>query len=928
MAINNKFVHFKTSAKFKEQLEAGNIKDTSVCFIKDTNQIYTHGQYYDCSELTDEKVVGSSLVGYAESQETNEALDLSSSDTIISAFGKLVKAIKDNEEVESAAFVKLRDSIGLDENLNYETGGGSSISEDISDLKNSVGSLNDNSVGKFYHVDDTTTGEIFNDYENNIAGNNAHAEGIRCSANGISAHAEGFNTRADGDYSHTEGYGTNANSRSHAEGSACRADGLAAHAEGNICVASGNNAHAEGNQTGAAGDSSHSEGKQTKANGESSHSEGEGCEANGKCTHVEGYKNITAGIYSHGEGYQNTITENGNASHAEGRENNISSMFAHAEGMSNTVSGDGAHAEGQDNIVSGQASHVEGASNEIIGSGSHAEGKYNIVSGDLSHAEGNYNIIKSICSHSEMCDFTNIYLTGDAGSVKYEILSDTSWLCRKLTQKELYDYFNCTDFRVVDTSTSPYTFTNIVSVEYDSNQDKTYITLEKTLSSNEAINEKKFGIARSIIASYGCHAEGGMNYISDKSCDGSHVEGGDNTLISGARVHIEGVLNFVSGSDPDRDDCIHAEGFCNTAQNQAEHAQGFYNLSNTGDTDDKKTLHSVGIGAKGARKNAHEIMRNGDQYIIGVGGYDGTNPETAKTIQEIINSGSSESNYALFNLEDFLTNEYIVGGLSEVIFSNVAEKVDSSTTNEINIENVRKLLDAYNNNKIILLKMTYAAQKTCIVQCQLSYYNSPFGKELLLNFGSNIYPSVNDDGSIVDHKVSILFRFDRINSLQNEAYYRGISCELNRKNDLFSSVLTGEGFYRYLGEMRLDKYSKAASYSELSPTDSLQQMIGKLDAKYGNKEDGGTGVIEKTLSPNVFYQFGEVRMLRLTLGNEIPGIYNEYMFQFTCGVIPVTLELPDDIKWLNGEAPTVDTIMPGKICQVSIVNKLAVIGVF
>lgn len=33
MAINNKFVHFKTSAKFKEQLEAGNIKDTSVCFV-------------------------------------------------------------------------------------------------------------------------------------------------------------------------------------------------------------------------------------------------------------------------------------------------------------------------------------------------------------------------------------------------------------------------------------------------------------------------------------------------------------------------------------------------------------------------------------------------------------------------------------------------------------------------------------------------------------------------------------------------------------------------------------------------------------------------------------------------------------------------------------------------------------------------------
>lgn len=780
--------------------------------------------------MTDEKVVGSSLVGYAESQETNEALDLSSSDTIISAFGKLVKAIKDNEEVESTAFVKLRDSIGLDENLNYEAGGGSSISEDI-------GLLKSGQVGKF--DPNSKTGELFND-----------------------------------------------------------------------AISAGLNAHAEGNGT--------------IASGESSHAEGEGCEANGKCNHVEGYKNTIAGNSSHAEGYQNTIAENGNASHAEGRENNISSMCAHAEGVNNTVSGNYAHAEGQDNEVSGICAHAEGKGNTVSGGGAHAEGSYNIISGSSSHVEGNYNIIKSSCSHSEMCDFTNIYLTGDANSVKYEILSDTSWLCRKLTQKELYNYFNCTDFRVVDTNTDPYTFTNIVSVEYDPNQDKTYITLEKTLSSNEAINEKKFAIARNVVASYGCHAEGGMNYISDKSCDGSHVEGGDNTLISGSRVHIEGVLNFVSGNDPDRDDCIHVEGFCNTAQNQAEHTQGLYNLSNTGDTDDKKTLHSIGIGAKGARRNAHEIMRNGDQYIVGIGGYDGTNPEAAKTIQEVINS-SSESDYVLFTLEDFFTNEGIVGSLGTVIFSNVTEKLDGSTTNEINVENVRKLLDAFNNNKIILLKITDQKPQSCIVQCQLSYWNSPFGKQLLLNFESDVYPSVNDDGAIILHKVSILFRFDRINSLQNEASYRATSCERNSKSDLFTSVLIGEGSYRYLGEIRLDKYSKPASYSELSSSDTLQQMIGKLDAKYGNKEDGGTGAITKTLSPNVFYQFGEATLLTLTLGNEIPGIYNEYMFQFTCGAIPTTLGLPDDIKWLNGEAPI---IKANKTYQVSIVNKLAVIGGF
>lgn len=568
MAINNKFVHFKTSAKFKEQLEAGNIKDTSVCFIKDTNQIYTHGQYYDCSELTDEKVVSSSLVGYAESQETNEALDLSSSDTIISAFGKLVKAIKDNEEVESAAFVKLRDSIGLDENLNYETGGGSSISESISDLKNSVGSLNDNSVGKFYHVDDTTTGEIFNDYENNIAGNNAHAEGTRCSANGISAHAEGFNTRADGDYSHTEGYGTNANSRSHAEGNACRADGSAAHAEGNTCVASGNCAHAEGNQTGAAGESSHSEGKQTKAKGDSSHSEGMGCVANGECSHVEGYKNITAGIYSHGEGYQNTITENGGAGHVEGREN--------------------------------------------------------IVTGNIAHAEGYVTKAKGYGSHAENGGGVSIYLTGDAGATQYKVVK-THGLLSNLLPSELYEYINFEDLRIVNND--DFSLIDIVSSSYDEINDEITITLSNTLSYDSPISDKSFGLVVNVAAGDYSHTEGNCYCNSTKG----HAEGIFNVIASNSDAsHVEGALNIAKAEQ------CHVEGALNVASNNYEHAQGFYNLSNIGDTDDKKTLHSVGIGTKGARKNAHEIMCNGDQYIIGIGGYDGTNPETAKSIQEVI----------------------------------------------------------------------------------------------------------------------------------------------------------------------------------------------------------------------------------------------------------------------------------------------------
>ncbi len=44
--ITNKIIHFKTYAAFNQQLQNGNISDNSVVLIKDTKQIYSHGQFY------------------------------------------------------------------------------------------------------------------------------------------------------------------------------------------------------------------------------------------------------------------------------------------------------------------------------------------------------------------------------------------------------------------------------------------------------------------------------------------------------------------------------------------------------------------------------------------------------------------------------------------------------------------------------------------------------------------------------------------------------------------------------------------------------------------------------------------------------------------------------------------------------------------
>lgn len=46
MAINKHFIHFQTKQKFEEELANNNILDTSICFIQNTREIYTHGTIY------------------------------------------------------------------------------------------------------------------------------------------------------------------------------------------------------------------------------------------------------------------------------------------------------------------------------------------------------------------------------------------------------------------------------------------------------------------------------------------------------------------------------------------------------------------------------------------------------------------------------------------------------------------------------------------------------------------------------------------------------------------------------------------------------------------------------------------------------------------------------------------------------------------
>lgn len=70
MAINKKLIHFKHKKAFDRELQAGNIMDTSICWISDAKFIYTRGTYLYCSSKSDAEI--QQLISDIETQLSNK----------------------------------------------------------------------------------------------------------------------------------------------------------------------------------------------------------------------------------------------------------------------------------------------------------------------------------------------------------------------------------------------------------------------------------------------------------------------------------------------------------------------------------------------------------------------------------------------------------------------------------------------------------------------------------------------------------------------------------------------------------------------------------------------------------------------------------------------------------------------------------------
>ena len=131
------------------------------------------------------------------------------------------------------------------------------------------------------------------------------------------------------------------------------------------------------------------------------------------------------------------------------------------------------------------------------------------------------------------------------------------------------------------------------------------------------------------------------------------------------------------------------------------------------------------------------------------------------------------------------------------------------------------------------------------------------------------------------------------------------------KTDLASAVQTS-----------LDKADTSVQSAKINGV-TKNQTNGVLDL--GSTQypvvNHGTNDTTFTLTPNTYHIWGEVTSLNLSLGTEVSGVVNEYVFQYSVGDSAPTLTLPETIVWVN--LPSVNKVNTTYI--VSIVNNIGLI---
>lgn len=232
-----------------------------------------------------------------------------------------------------------------------------------------------------------------------------------------------------------------------------------------------------------------------------------------------------------------------------------------------------------------------------------------------------------------------IHLTGAKNSTTYKVVGNSSvgyWMMKNCPEQ----FFHAGKVAVSKDKTSESDETKkeyvaeVVSVDAEGGT----VTFSKSLNPYTDFNDYS--------ASFKAYAENGSLCLS----------AGTSTFLGIAGEECVAGTESDDGCVALGDRCV-STGGCSVAlcwqtvaRNFAETALGISNKSHKGDSADKQTLFSIGNGTQwfidwgtAKQKNAMEVMKNGDVYIEGVGGYDGINDGfTAQSVQDVISGLLSE----------------------------------------------------------------------------------------------------------------------------------------------------------------------------------------------------------------------------------------------------------------------------------------------
>lgn len=408
------FYHYKTLSAFQTDLSSGTFTENDLAFIKESKQLYTHGQYYDCTGLDEQQIKDLEQINVID-----EVLSLTV-DKMVKASGLNADlSYSPNNEIIASA-KSIAEALELLANF-QSTGGIPDAPSDGTIYGRQDGSwveIQESGVGKIDPNSDGT-GEIFNDYENNSAlGAYSHVEGSNNVSYQTNSHAEGNNGIAFGNAAHVEGLGTVTSYNINITSIDARNVIINYTSEDNVYIGNPDQILRFNNNTRLYTVKDSSKGKITLdtttgiATGNTTvyvynHY------AKGPSSHVEGSNNITTVGYAHAEGKNNVVS--GTGAHVEGGFNKASSDYAHAEGYKTTASGQYAHSENLSTVASGAYTHAEGDDTVASGQAAHAEGRGVTAKGSYSHAEGQCDLSTEVpfflrTRNLKICSYNSYYV--------------------------------------------------------------------------------------------------------------------------------------------------------------------------------------------------------------------------------------------------------------------------------------------------------------------------------------------------------------------------------------------------------------------------------------------------------------------------------------------------------------------------------------